>query len=60
MLQAALMFFVLALVALIFGASGFAGMSMEIGRILLIAFLILAAVSAVIGMVRGRNPKILP
>ena len=60
MLQAALLFFVLALVALVFGASGFAGMSMEIGRILLITFLILAALSAVVGLVRGRNPRILP
>jgi len=60
MLRAALAFFVLALVALLLGASGFAGLSMEIGRILLVAFLILAAISFVVGLVNGRSPKNMP
>lgn len=61
MLRAAIAFFVLALVAFIFGASGIAGMSMEIGRILLFVFLVLAVISFVINLVstRGsRGPKL--
>ena len=38
MLRAALVFFVLGLLAIIFGATGFAGLSIDIGRTLLIAF----------------------
>lgn len=57
MLRAALMFFVLALVAMVLGASGFAGMSMEIGRILLVVFLVLAVISFLINMVSGRKPN---
>lgn len=60
MLRAAIAFFVLALVAYIFGASGIGGLSMEIGRILIWAFLILAAVSLVVGLVSGRRPNVLP
>ncbi len=60
MLRAALLFFVLALVAILFGATGFAGVSMEIGRILLIVFLVLAVISFLGGMLTGRNPKMLP
>jgi uncharacterized membrane protein YtjA (UPF0391 family) len=60
MLRAALGFFVLALLAVIFGASGVAGVSMEIGRMLLVVFLILAVISFVIGIVSGRGPNIRP
>lgn len=60
MLRAALAFFVLALVAIILGANGIAGMSMEIGRILLFVFLILAVVSVVASLVTGRNNKMIP
>ncbi len=35
MLRAAIVFFVIALLAIIFGATGFAGVSMEIGKLLL-------------------------
>lgn len=55
MLRAAIAFFVLALVAMIFGATGFAGVSMEIGRMLLVVFLVLAAISFVISLVGGRR-----
>lgn len=61
MLRAAIAFFILAIVAFIFGASGIAGMSMEIGRILLFVFLVLAVISFVVNLVttRGsRGPKI--
>lgn len=61
MLRAAIAFFILAIVAFIFGASGIAGMSMEIGRILLFVFLVLAVISFVVNLVstRGsRGPKL--
>lgn len=59
MLNAAITFFVLALVAFLFGAIGFAGISMEIGRTFLFVFLVLAIISFVANMVRGRGtPRI--
>ena len=58
MLRAALAFFVIALVAMVLGASGFAGMSMEIGRTLLFVFLILAAISFVASLVTGRRTNL--
>lgn len=58
MLNAAITFFVIALVAFILGASGLAGMSMEIGRVLLMVFLVLAIISFVLSVVRGKAPKI--
>jgi uncharacterized membrane protein YtjA (UPF0391 family) len=57
MLRAALGFFVLALIAIVFGATGVAGVSMEIGRALLVVFLILAVISFVAGIVSGRGPR---
>jgi uncharacterized membrane protein YtjA (UPF0391 family) len=60
MLRAALAFFVLALIAMVLGASGVAGISMDIGKTLLVVFLILAAISFVAGMVTGRRPTSLP
>ncbi len=57
MLRAALMFFILALVAMLLGASGFAGMSMEIGRILLLVFLVLAVISGITGLITGSRAK---
>lgn len=60
MLRAALIFFVLALVAILFGATGFAGVSLDIGRTLLIVFLVLAVISFLGSMLTGRNPKMLP
>ena len=57
MLRAAIAFFVLALIAIVFGATGIAGVSMEIGRALLVVFLILAVISFVAGIVTGRGPR---
>ncbi len=57
MLRAALAFFVLAILAYILGASGVAGMSMEIGRILLVVFLVLAVIGVAIGLIGGGRPK---
>lgn len=58
MLNAAITFFVIALVAFLIGATGFAGISMEIGRTLLFVFLVLAVISFVISLVRGKVPRI--
>lgn len=55
MLNAAITFFVIALVAFVLGATGFAGVSMQIGQTLLTVFLILAVVSFLIGAIRGKS-----
>lgn len=60
MLRAAIGFFVLGLLALFFGANGIAGVSIEMGRILLLVFIVLAVLSMVSGMIGGRRGKYLP
>lgn len=60
MLRAALGFFVLALVAILLGVNGVAGVSLEVGRMLLFAFLVLSVLSLVAGLVTGRGPRNLP
>jgi uncharacterized membrane protein YtjA (UPF0391 family) len=57
MVRAAIGFFVLALIAFFLGANGVAGLSMEIGRLLLIVFLVLAAASFIGSMITGRKSK---
>jgi uncharacterized membrane protein YtjA (UPF0391 family) len=46
----AIVFFILAIVAYLFGANGVAGMSAGVGRSLLFVFLILAVLFMVIGL----------
>lgn len=60
MLRASLAFFVLGLVALLLGANSIAGVSIELGKVLLFVFLALAVLSAIVGLVSGRGTKILP
>lgn len=60
MLRAALAFFVLALVAMLLGAYGVAGMSVDIARTLLIVFLVLSVISFVASLVTGRSSRSLP
>lgn len=60
MLRAAIIFFVLGLVAIVLGAYNFAGLSLEVGKIILFAFLILAAISFLGSLLAGRTPKSLP
>lgn len=55
MLRAAIIFFVLALVALLFGATSFAGVSMEIGKTLLAIFLVLAVLSFIGSLITGKK-----
>jgi uncharacterized membrane protein YtjA (UPF0391 family) len=58
MLQAAIAFFVLALVAMVLGAGNIAGVSMEIGRTLLWVFLVLAVVSFIASLLTGRSKRL--
>lgn len=58
MLRAAIGFFVLALVAILLGANGVAGVSLEVGKILLFVFLFLAIISFVFSILTGRKPPI--
>lgn len=55
MVRAAIAFFVLALIAMLLGASGIAGVSMEVGRTLLFVFLVLAVISFVFSLITGRK-----
>jgi uncharacterized membrane protein YtjA (UPF0391 family) len=57
MLRAAIAFFILAIVAFVLGAAGIAGVSMEIGRMLLTIFLVLAVISFVIDLVSRRGSR---
>jgi uncharacterized membrane protein YtjA (UPF0391 family) len=57
MIRAAILFFVLALIAFVLGAYGVAGLSMEIGRILVMVFLILAVISFVVNLLGRRGTK---
>ena len=60
MLRAAIIFFLLGLVAILFGANGIAGVSMEAGRLLLMVFLALAVISFVVNLITGRKNPTLP
>lgn len=57
MIKIAISFFILALVTFVFGAYGIAGLSMEIGRILVAAFVIISVVSLITGIVNNRKIK---
>ncbi len=58
MLRAAITFFVLAIVAVLFGAYGIAGVSMEIGKLLLVVFLVFAVITFIGGMFQHRDHNI--
>ena len=53
MIRVAITFFIIALVAALFGAYGIAGLSMEVGRVLVIVFLVAAVVSLLAGTITG-------
>lgn len=54
MLRAAIIFFVLALVAALFGFGGIAASAAGIGKLLFYGFVILAVVGLVVGLVTKR------
>lgn len=58
MLGWALTFFVLALVAAFLGFFAMAGLAAEIAKLLLIAFVVLFAISLLTGRLRGRAPPV--
>jgi uncharacterized membrane protein YtjA (UPF0391 family) len=58
MLGYALAFFIVALIAAFFGFSGIAVGAASIGKILFVGFLILAAISLLVGLARGRGPDL--
>jgi uncharacterized membrane protein YtjA (UPF0391 family) len=57
MLRAAIIFFVIGLIAMFFGLNGIGGVSMELGKLLLLVFVGLAIVSFVISLVSGRRSR---
>lgn len=59
MLRASVGFFVIGLIAYFLGLNGVAGLSVDLGKILLTVFLIIGAVSLVVGLVQGRTPRML-
>jgi uncharacterized membrane protein YtjA (UPF0391 family) len=60
MVRAAIAFFIIALVAFFLGANGIAGLSVDIGKILLVVFLILSVISFLAAAVTGRKSRQLP
>ncbi len=56
MVRAAIGFFIIAMVAYIFGIYNVAGLSMDIGRTLLFIFLVLALVSFLASVLTGKKP----
>jgi uncharacterized membrane protein YtjA (UPF0391 family) len=54
MLHYAVVFFVIALIAALFGFGGIAASAVEIGKILFIVFAILAIASFLFGLIRKR------
>jgi len=55
MLRAAIAFFVLGLVAILLGANGVGGLSIDIGKTLLFIFLVLSVISFIASMVVGKR-----
>ncbi|MEN0652196.1 MULTISPECIES: DUF1328 domain-containing protein [Hyphobacterium] len=58
MLSWAILFFILALVAAVFGFGGIASTFVGIAQILFVVFLILFVISLVIRLVRGGTPRV--
>jgi len=60
MIQAAITFFILAIVAFVFGANGIAGVSLEIGKTFLMVFLALAVITFLVSIFTGRRATRIP
>jgi uncharacterized membrane protein YtjA (UPF0391 family) len=60
MIRAAIGFFILGIIAMLLGANNVAGISIEVGKTLLFVFILLAVLSAIVGLVMGRGTKLLP
>ena len=57
MVRAAITFFIIAIFAFLLGLGGVAGISMDIGRTLLIVFLVLAVLSFLYSVMTGKGPR---
>ena len=55
MLRAAIAFFVIGLLALLFGATGIGGVSLEIGKTILGIFVVLAVISYVVSLLGNKR-----
>jgi len=55
MIQAAISFFIIGLLAYVLGAYGIAGVSIELGKIVFVIALIFAILSFIFGSFRGRK-----
>ena len=60
MLGWAIGFFIIALLAALFGFGGIAGAAAGIAKLIFFGFLVLAVLSLAVGLVRGRSPRNLP
>ncbi len=58
MLRAAIAFFILAILAILLGATGVAGVSMDIAKMLLAVFLVLAVISFVTSLITGKKTSL--
>ena len=58
MLGWAVTFLVVALIAAVLGFGGIAGFAVEAAKLIFFVALILFAISAVVGLVRGRAPTV--
>ena len=58
MLGWAVTFLVVALVAALLGFGGIAGTAMEAAKLVFFVAIVLFAISAVIGLMRGRSPRL--
>ena len=56
MLGWALTFLIIALVAAVLGFGGIAGLSLEIAKIIFFVAIVLFAIAAIVGLMRGRAP----
>ena len=54
----ALTFLVVALVAAVLGFGGIAGTAVEIAKLIFFVAIVLFAISAVVGLIRGRSPTV--
>lgn len=54
----AITFLIVALVAAIFGFGGIAGAAVDIAKLIFFVAIVLFAISAVMGLLRGRSPTL--
>lgn len=57
MLRAAIAFFIIGILAIVLGANNVAGLSVEVGRTLLIVFVVLSIISFLASLAGGRGGR---